>query len=32
VLVLDEFDADPEHSGEKIPETIQADWIEEAAD
>jgi FeS assembly protein IscX len=29
VLQLDEFDDDPEHSGEKILEAIQAAWIEE---
>jgi FeS assembly protein IscX len=29
VLTLDEFDDDPEHSGEKILEAIQAAWIEE---
>lgn len=29
VLALDEFDDDPEHSGEKILEAIQAAWIEE---
>lgn len=29
VLALDEFDGDPEHSGEKILEAIQMAWIEE---
>ena len=29
VLELEEFDDDPEHSGEKILEAIQAAWIEE---
>ncbi|MGD8673122.1 MAG: Fe-S cluster assembly protein IscX [Thiogranum sp.] len=29
VLALDEFDDDPEHSGEKILEAIQMAWIEE---
>jgi FeS assembly protein IscX len=29
VLALEEFDDDPEHSGEKILEAIQATWIEE---
>lgn len=29
VMALDEFDDDPEHSGEKILEAIQAAWIEE---
>ncbi len=29
VLALDAFDDDPEHSGEKILEAIQAAWIEE---
>jgi len=29
VLELDEFDDDPEHSGEKILEAIQMAWIEE---
>ena len=32
VCELDEFDDDPERSGEKILEAIQATWIEEAAD
>jgi FeS assembly protein IscX len=29
VCDLDEFDDDPEHSGEKILEAIQMAWIEE---
>lgn len=29
VMELNEFDDDPEHSGEKILEAIQAAWIEE---
>ncbi len=29
VVGLDEFDDDPEHSGEKILEAIQMAWIEE---
>jgi FeS assembly protein IscX len=29
VLGLEEFDDDPEHSGEKILEAIQMAWIEE---
>ena len=29
VIGLDEFDDDPEHSGEKILEAIQMAWIEE---
>ncbi len=29
VMALEEFDDDPEHSGEKILEAIQAAWIEE---
>jgi FeS assembly protein IscX len=29
VLALDEFDDDPEHSGERILEAIQMAWIEE---
>jgi FeS assembly protein IscX len=29
VIALDDFDDDPEHSGEKILEAIQAAWIEE---
>ena len=29
VLALEEFDDDPEHSGEKILEGIQLAWIEE---
>jgi len=31
VLALDGFDDDPNRSGEKILEAIQAAWIEEAA-
>jgi len=30
VVALDEFDDDPNRSGEKILEAIQACWIEEA--
>ncbi len=30
VLDLPEFDDDPKHSGEKILEAIQTDWIDEA--
>ena len=30
VLALDGFDDDPAHSGEKILEAIQQDWIDEA--
>ena len=30
VMELPEFDDDPNHSGEKILEAIQAMWIEEA--
>ena len=30
VMGLDEFDDDPNRSGEKILEAIQAAWIEEA--
>jgi len=30
VMELDGFDDDPNHSGEKILEAIQAAWIEEA--
>jgi FeS assembly protein IscX len=30
VLALDGFDDDPQRSGEKILEAIQAAWIEEA--
>ena len=30
VLALDSFDDDPNRSGEKILEAIQAAWIEEA--
>ena len=29
VLALDDFDDNPEHSGEKILEAIQMAWIEE---
>ena len=29
VLELDEFDDDPEHSGERILEAIQLAWMEE---
>jgi len=29
VVALDDFDDDPEHSGEKILEAIQMAWIEE---
>lgn len=32
VCDLDEFDDDPERSGEKILEAIQAAWIEEIAE
>jgi FeS assembly protein IscX len=32
VLALEDFDDDPEHSGEKILEAIQMAWMEEAAD
>lgn len=32
VCELDEFADDPERSGEKILEAIQAAWMEEAAD
>ena len=28
-MALDEFDDDPEHSGEKILEAIQMAWLEE---
>ena len=31
VMQLEEFDDDPEHSGEKILEAIQMAWIEERA-
>ena len=31
VLALDEFDDDPEHSGEKILEAIQMAWIDEVS-
>lgn len=30
VMALDDFNDDPNHSGEKILEAIQAAWIEEA--
>ncbi len=30
VMELDEFDDDPNHSGEKILEAIQMAWIDEA--
>jgi FeS assembly protein IscX len=29
ILALDEFEDDPEHSGEKILEAVQMAWIEE---
>lgn len=29
ILALDDFDDDPEHSGERILEAVQAAWIEE---
>jgi FeS assembly protein IscX len=32
VLELDEFDDDPEHSGERILEAIQLAWMEERED
>lgn len=32
ICQLDEFDDDPERSGEKILEAIQAAWIAEIAD
>jgi FeS assembly protein IscX len=32
VVALEDFDDDPEHSGEKILEAIQMAWMEEAAD
>lgn len=32
VLDLDDFDDDPEHSGERILEAIQLAWIEERED
>ncbi|MBL4821336.1 MAG: Fe-S cluster assembly protein IscX [Gammaproteobacteria bacterium] len=32
VCELENFDDDPERSGEKILEAIQATWIEEVAD
>lgn len=32
VIELDDFDDDPEHSGERILEAIQLAWIEEKED
>ena len=32
VCDLEEFDDDPDRSGEKVLEAIQATWIEEVAD
>ncbi|VAW54275.1 Protein IscX, believed to be involved in assembly of Fe-S clusters [hydrothermal vent metagenome] len=32
VMELDEFDDDPEHSGERILEAIQLAWMEEKED
>ena len=32
VLELDDFDDDPEHSGERILEAIQLAWMEEKED
>jgi len=32
VIDLDEFDDDPEHSGERILEAIQLAWMEEKED
>jgi FeS assembly protein IscX len=32
VIGLDEFDDDPEHSGERILEAIQLAWMEEKED
>lgn len=32
VLELDDFDDDPEHSGERILEAIQMAWMEERED
>ena len=32
VIELDEFDDDPEHSGERILEAIQLAWMEEKED
>lgn len=32
VLALDDFEDDPEHSGEKILEAIQMAWIDEASE
>jgi FeS assembly protein IscX len=31
VCELEDFDDDPQHSGEKILESIQAHWIDEAS-
>lgn len=31
IMALDEFDDNPEHSGERILEAIQMAWIEERA-
>jgi len=31
VLELEDFDDEPQHSGEKILESIQLNWIEEAS-
>jgi len=31
ILELDDFDDDPQHSGEKILEAIQMAWIDEAS-
>ena len=32
ILDLDDFDDDPEHSGERILEAVQLAWIEEKED
>jgi FeS assembly protein IscX len=32
ILALEDFDDDPEHSGERILEAIQLAWIEEKED
>jgi FeS assembly protein IscX len=32
VIALDDFDDDPEHSGERILEAIQLAWMEEKED
>ena len=32
IIALDEFDDDPEHSGERILEAIQLAWMEEKED